>query len=201
MKTLRETAFVRIVLQIARFAAGSLVAYSSEIGAFALLVKVVFRRETEWVILFSMVAARALSILVQYTINRTLVFHSRIHLGMSFARYLLVNLSLLGCSYALVRLARSVISFDITFIKMAVDLLLFFANFTLNRVFVFVAGAEKREHEHPSPNSKPDSRRQQIISALRRPRIPGSPAARSATKSSDPGQDRNERRSIRRDPP
>ncbi len=201
MKKLRDTALFRIAMQIVRFAAGSLIAYSSEIGSFALLVKVVYRRETEWVVLFSMVAARALSILVQYTINRYLVFCSRIRIGMSFARYLMVNLSLLGCSYLLVRLARTVFDFDITLIKMGVDLVLFFANFTLNRVFVFVAAGDGRERAKEAPGMQTQTRKRQIISGLPRFRIPGPPGTQSSIKFSDPEEGRNERHNIRRDPP
>jgi len=201
MKKLRDMALIRIVLQIARFAAGSMIAYSSEIGSFALLVKVVFRRETEWVVLFSMISARALSILVQYTINRYLVFCSRIRISMSFARYLLVNLSLLGCSYALVRLARSVFSFDITLIKMGVDLVLFFANFTLNRIFVFVASGDGRAHAKEADGIRKEPRMRRIISGLPRFRIPGPPDKQSSIQSSDPAKDRNERHNNRHNSP
>ncbi len=86
MKRLRAAALFRLLTQMMRFAAGSLMAYSSEIGSFALLIKVVFRRESAWVVLFSMCLARALSMLVQYSINRYIVFRSRIEWSSSFAR-------------------------------------------------------------------------------------------------------------------
>lgn len=188
MKRLRASTLFRLLYQMARFAAGSFLAYSVEIGSFALLIKIVFRRESEWIVLLSMGIARALSILVQYSANRYMVFRSRIHLGVSFGRYLLVNLSLLGCSYVLVRLARQAVSLDITLVKVAVDLILFFANYTLNRLFVFAGkGAGGGGAEAPGATSlRPASRIS--FRPRRRPRRKAL-ADPSATESSrpDPG--------------
>jgi len=186
MTRFMECALVRTVRQIARFATGSMMAYGSEIGCFALLVKVVFRSEAEPLVAVSMAAARAVSILVQYSVNRYLVFRSRIRLGISFLRYLAVNLGLLGTSYLLVRLLRPVIGLDITLVKMGVDLVLFFVNFTLNRWFVFGFGRADRD---------PTAGESRSACALRtwwrpqRHRIPAKPAEPFSTESEHRGPD------------
>ena len=151
MSPLAESRVFRQVRQIAQFATGSLASYGSEIVTFTLLVKILFRSEAEGLVIASMVFARAVSIVVQYSINRFFVFRSRIRLGISFPRYLAVNLGLLSISYLLIRFFRSRMALDITLVKMSVDLVLFFVNYLLQRLFVFGYGPVVKVFVHPLP--------------------------------------------------
>ncbi len=184
---LTETAVFRGIRQIAQFATGSLTSYASEIGSFALLVKVVFRSEAEILIIVSMIAARALSMVVQYSINRFLVFRSQIRLGVSFPRYVAVNLGLLSVSYLLIYWCRKFLPFDITVIKMSVDLVLFFANYILQRLFVFeyggAAAGSGLSRRHPMPAAL------RILSFPQRRRRPETPEEPSSKESEGPGED------------
>ncbi len=149
MSPLAESRVFRQIRQIAQFATGSLTSYASEIATFALLVKVLFKSEADGLVIFSMVFARAVSIIVQYSINRFFVFRSRIRLGISFPRYLAVNLGLLSISYLLVRFFHNRMTLDITLVKMSVDLVLFFVNYLLQRLFVFEYGPVVKVFVHP----------------------------------------------------
>ena len=92
----------------------------------------------QW-LLVSVVSARVVSSLVNYLMNRSLVFESKGN-G-SIPRYYLVALLILGLNYALMSLAVELMPLAVG--KIAVEAVLYPLSFFLQRKFVFVSGREK----------------------------------------------------------
>ncbi len=130
--------FVKFVL----FTFASLSSFGVDIGLFALFFYRVFHEGAPGRLFWSTILARAASLLFNFLVNRNLVFREGKNgvapLGRSFARYLLLAAFIYVCSYFFTKLAAHLFSgTSVTLLKAIVDLLLFLASFTIQRIAVF----------------------------------------------------------------
>lgn len=124
---------MRIYFVLFRFAVSSLLAALVDNLAFAVCFAL-------WPnIAGSQVAGRLVSMLFNYSLNRTAVFHSRSALGASLPRYLgLVAVSGL-LSYSAIRMLHDHAGMPVIAAKILAETVIFFFNFVVQRDFVFLA--------------------------------------------------------------
>ncbi len=127
---------LRILKLMIAFVAASLMGFGVDILAFSILSHLAVYLPPFYRVLVATVFARILSSLVNYWMNRKVVFQKQTR-G-SFLRYYILCAVQAGCSfagvYALVFLFGS--QMELVF-KIVVDLLLFFASFQIQREWVF----------------------------------------------------------------
>lgn len=124
-----------------RFSASGILSFLLDIGLFALLTKTVFSKwDIELSVLFGTVLARACSSLFNYFVNKRLVFQSAARTAPTMLRYYILCAAQALASWGLVTGVYTLFSAaapDTTFIKVFVDLVLFFASFQLQRRWVY----------------------------------------------------------------
>ena len=136
--------------RFALFAAVSLASFALDIGLFHCLHEFVLPAGSAARLLVAVAVARAASLCFNYACNRHLVFrdgarHAAIE-GRSFARYLLLAAAVMLLSWAFTKALVAAFPGTLaTLLKAAVDLALFFASYTVQKVFVF----------RPTPGSTP----------------------------------------------
>ncbi|HEY3342830.1 MAG TPA: GtrA family protein, partial [Anaerolineae bacterium] len=87
----------------------------------------------------SQVIARAVSVLFNYNAGRHAVFQAKQRHVTVFPKYLLLVLLSGTASYALIRLITSLLPVPVVAAKLIAETLLFFANFAIQRDFIFVS--------------------------------------------------------------
>ncbi len=133
---------VRIYAQILKFCAGSLGSTLIDYLAFLAFSAICFQMlDTTMRIFVATVAARAISSLVNFWCNRSLVFASDGKVGPALVRYYCLAIPQMLLSAGLVRLltilfGNSAIVIT-TLLKVVVDTVLFFASFTIQKRWVF----------------------------------------------------------------
>ena len=130
---------IRIYANIIRYAASSLICAGVDELVFFLLT-LAFRPEAgSWLLFGLTYAARAVSSALNYVINRRIVFGSGSK--RSAVRYFALAVAQVTDSGFLVRWITSLASADLpvlqTLLKIAVDVILFFASYHIQRVWVF----------------------------------------------------------------
>jgi putative flippase GtrA len=140
---------IRIYLGILRFAASSLISAGFDLVMFALLTKLVFASiplEIEGYELHTAAAtviARITSGILNYSLNRRLVFHDRNRVTLSAPRYLILFIAIMLVSATATQLLDYVSFLPTILLKIAVDAVLFLVNYYIQKHFVF-AGRRKR---------------------------------------------------------
>lgn len=124
---------MRIYLVFARFVLASVAAFLVDILLFALFI------ELAWGIFAATYVARAVSASFNFLCNKYLVFRSRQHarIPREMAGYTALVLVTATVSGFLVSLISSKTAANVVLVKVAVDSLLFLANFVLQRFFLF----------------------------------------------------------------
>ncbi len=145
---------IRIYSLILKFVASSTLATVIDLGAFYLLQKflapvlpgLLGKADT----IVCTVIARVISTLVNFALNRKVVFKSELPVGRTFARYYALAIPVMLVSGGSVTLLRKLLgargAFIITCIKCVIDTTLYFVNFRVQRAWVFARGkAECKE--------------------------------------------------------
>jgi glycosyltransferase involved in cell wall biosynthesis len=121
---------MRIYFVLARFYASSLTSAGLDLLGFSF---------TYWLahnVLTAMLIGR-LSSLVNFTLNRNLVFHNRGSIGSALWRYYLLAILLAGISYAAIRGLSAWLDWNMIVIKILVETSLSLLSFSVQRTFVF----------------------------------------------------------------
>ena len=138
----RETHFrpvkdsVLIYAQIIKFALSSLLSFVLDISLFSLFHAIVFISFADNII-YSTVAARILSGILNYNINKKAVFGVSGKSLKYFFRYASLFLILMFLSSISVKALANISRAHVTFIKIAVDTILFIFSFIIQKVLVF----------------------------------------------------------------
>lgn len=140
---------IKIYTVILKYILSSLLASLVDLTGFTLLNLLLPESMEEGLRIFTAtVCARAASSVMNYTVNRKRVFKSKSRLKASLIKYYVLSVCQMGMSYGLVHLITAASDTDRSFIqtlyKMAVDVILFFICFILQREWVF---KEKKQSE------------------------------------------------------
>lgn len=125
-----------IYAQIIKFVLSSLLSFVLDISLFSLFYATVFSAFDDKII-YSTIAARILSGIFNYNVNKNAVF------GVSgkgikyFAGYASLFLALLVFSSISVKALANIKQINVTLIKIAVDIMLFLLSFIIQKIFVF----------------------------------------------------------------
>ena len=129
-------AFLRVYLLLILFASSSLVSYLVDIGLYALLIGTIFAQAGD-PILFSTVVARVFSSLLNFAINKRVVFRDMRRGSTVLTRYVILTVLRMLASYAGVFALTAALSIDSRIVKIGVDLILFFIGFRVQQSWVF----------------------------------------------------------------
>lgn len=125
-----------------RFACSGLISFVVDQGLFALLQKIVFQAwSSAQAILWATVLARAVSSLLNYSLNRSVVFGAGKGSRHSLLRYYTLCLCQTAASALGVIALHTLTMLDPSLMKILVDTLLFFVSYRLQQAWVF----ERRE--------------------------------------------------------
>lgn len=91
----------------------------------------------EAALLIAVVLSRVISCLVNYVVNKKLVFDSHAAVGGSLLRYIIAAAAVLGINYLLLRFCVMVLHWKLTVAKLIVESALFFLNFFLQSKYVY----------------------------------------------------------------
>ncbi len=126
---------VRVYGLILKYAASSVFSSVVDLGAFYILTKFLFG---EFV---STVLARVISVIVNFAMNKKLVFDNDGSVGKTFFRYVCLAIPIMLASGLAVFFISNVLSIESAFIKtlvkMPVDILLFLVSFRVQKKWVF----------------------------------------------------------------
>lgn len=143
---------LRIYRFILAFLCSSLVSCAVDVGVFYLLRRLFAGWLGDWTILFSTLAARVVSSLTNFQINRKRVFASTQRAGKTIGKYYALALPQMLLSAGAVYLFSILLhgnSESDTLIKLIVDLILFFISYRIQQSWVFAAAPAKKAAEAP----------------------------------------------------
>lgn len=125
--------------QFLKYSLSSLICVAIDFGMYALFSKLLFTGFNDNLrILFSTGAARLISSIVNYTINRNTVFKNQTNLGASLIKYYILCVLQAFASYFLVHILYVALKFiDDVIIKAVVDICLFFVSYFVQQKWVF----------------------------------------------------------------
>jgi len=129
----------RVMLQVFfRFMGAGFLSFLVDQGLFALLQKAVFKSLGDAPsILLATAAARVVSSLLNYMLNRSVVFRAGGALRGSLLRYYILCALQMAASAACVTVFRLLTRVDASILKLVVDTLLFFVSYQIQRRWVF----------------------------------------------------------------
>jgi putative flippase GtrA len=128
---------MKIYFQLLRFAFSSMLASFCDFIVFSIVYSLSAN------ILLSLLLSRFLvSSLLNYIINRRLVFHSKTRVLSSFFKYYLALIVMSFLSYLLITLALEHLGFHVLIAKIVVETSLFVFSFLIQREFVFFAESQ-----------------------------------------------------------
>ncbi|MBN2048678.1 MAG: bifunctional glycosyltransferase family 2/GtrA family protein [Anaerolineaceae bacterium] len=128
---------MRIYKELLKFCASALVSFGIDIGLFALMMHWFSAVHLGWSLLGATAIARAISSVVNFILNKNLVFKSRGSTVTQASKYyLLVVLQMLASWFILQSLA-SVSSGHIVLLKILTDFFLFMVSFIAQRLLIF----------------------------------------------------------------
>lgn len=120
------------------FSCSGILSFLVDIGAYALFSKLVFKNMSpEYCILFGTIAARVISSILNFVVNKNGVFKSSNGLGKSLARYYLLCICRALLSSGIVALIFFATKWDTTLIKTIIEFVLFLTCFKLQKQWVF----------------------------------------------------------------
>jgi len=134
--------FLRVYLLLVLFASSSLVSYLVDIGLYALLIGTVFESAAD-PILYSTVVARVFSSLLNFALNKRVVFRDMRSDYTVLVRYIVLTLLRMLASYAGVFALTAALFIDSRIVKIGVDLVLFFVGFRVQQSWVFSQPAKR----------------------------------------------------------
>lgn len=121
-----------------KFVSVSLLSFAADQGIFAFLQKLVFSGFSDALsIPAATLGARAVSSLLNYTLNRSFVFQSDGAVRKSLIRYYSLCVLQMAMSAACVTALHQITRMDPSILKLVVDTLLFFASYQIQRRWVF----------------------------------------------------------------
>ncbi len=126
-----------------KFIASSVISCLTDIVLFAVILQILSLYSTKS-ILIATVAARILSGLVNYLINKKSVFHLQGNTLSSFTRYLILFLFVMGCS-GVSTTGLDLLLENPVLSKIIVDVTLFFFSYSIQKNWVFVKKMSKRQ--------------------------------------------------------
>lgn len=136
--------FVRVYALLIIFSLSSLVSYLFDIGIYALLIGTVFAQiQNAASILYCTVIARILSSILNFVINKRIVFRDLRSDYTIFVRYVILTLLRMFASFAGVYAFTSALGIDSRIIKVGVDLILFFIGFRVQQSWVFARPVDR----------------------------------------------------------
>lgn len=120
------------------FSCSGILSFLIDIGAYAMFSKLVFKSmPPEYCILFGTIAARVISSVFNFIVNRKGVFKSSTGLGKSLIRYYLLCVCRALLSSGIVSLIFFATNWDTTIIKTIIEFVLFLTCFKLQKQWVF----------------------------------------------------------------
>jgi putative flippase GtrA len=81
--------------------------------------------------------ARIISSIVNYSMNRSIVFDNKDNVGYTVIKYYMLCIIQMICSGLLVVILYEKVKWDTTILKIIVDVMLFFISFQIQRIWVF----------------------------------------------------------------
>jgi glycosyltransferase involved in cell wall biosynthesis len=127
---------MRIYFVLLRFSFSSLFAAGIDLAVFA----VAYRLSGH--LLGSLLAARLVSSLLNFFLNKAFVFHSRAALAVSLFRYYVLVGFIVMSSYALIRGLTEGLGAPVMVAKILVDTILWLVTFAVQRIFVFAVASD-----------------------------------------------------------
>ena len=124
------------LIEFVKFTASSLAGTVVDLGLFWILIYFLRGRVTGY-IMISTIIARIFAILVNYNLNAKLVFKDNDERKLPFAKYMTLAVIDMFGSGLLVSWLYSIIGWNETIIKMAVDATLFFVDYWIQKKFIF----------------------------------------------------------------
>ncbi|HEY5465746.1 MAG TPA: GtrA family protein, partial [Clostridia bacterium] len=100
-------------------------------------------------LIYSVVVARIASSLVNFSVNRKLVFKHHGNSKRCFVRYYLLVFAVMLCSYALIKLFHEMLGLNIFAAKVISDILLFVVSFFIQREFVYKEASDTQPESDP----------------------------------------------------
>jgi putative flippase GtrA len=128
---------MRIYFVLLRFSFSSLFAAALDLGAFAVFYSLTGR------LLGSLLAARLISSLVNFFLNKAFVFHSRVALAASLLKYYVLVGFIAMSSYLAIRGLTERLGTPVMGAKILVDTVLWLVTFAVQRIFVFAVANEE----------------------------------------------------------
>ena len=129
---------LRIYAVFLRFIAASLVTAAVDYCVFLLVFPGLAS------LLTAQAVARLVAVGVNFVLARQAVFRSRSRLGWSLAKFILLVVVMGATSYCLIRAAMYAFGWPVIAAKMASELMLYLANFVIQRDFIFRDAAERQ---------------------------------------------------------
>jgi len=135
---------LKIYAVILKFAFSSIAAFLIDYALFNLLYYLLRgRMGPQMLLLVSTVGARIVSSLVNFTINKKVVFKSRGGTAAAFLKYYALAAVILAANYGLMSLLVTVLGLNASIAKILVEVTLFIVNYVVQRRFVFKNRAAK----------------------------------------------------------
>lgn len=123
-----------------RFASSSLFASLVDLTVFA--VNYIFISSN---ILLSIIVARMIASLINFTVNRHLVFHDKSRIPVIIFKYYLLMTALMTLTYLMIRILTSHTGLGVIPSKIMVEIVLFIVSFTIQRDFIFSTEPEEEK--------------------------------------------------------
>jgi putative flippase GtrA len=142
-RAVRDSA--RVYSGILKFGAASIICAAADIGLFSLLAGTAFQGNAN-AALYSAVAARLCSGVLNYCLNKFAVFGERGGTKRSAVKYFLLFSCIMSLSAGATQLL-SVLPVNLTIIKILVDTVLFLGSYAVQRRFVFAKSKRTRSKE------------------------------------------------------
>ena len=131
-----------------KFMISSLLAFLTDFGVYSLMLLLLDGKMDErYVLAIAVVAGKVLSSILNFTLNRKVVFKSKDGMGGTLLRYYILWICQTACSYGLITLFTMCFGADnLIFkilIKPVVDIFLFLLSYRIQRDWVFKSGKKK----------------------------------------------------------
>lgn len=125
---------IRIYKRILRFSASSLLSTAADLGLFSVLV---YSLKVEDPILWATVLARLVSVNLNFTLNKTLVFKSQAAWLNALLKYYSLAAVQMMASYLLLKGVYALFNQKVVLLKILVDLFLFVISYQIQKRYVF----------------------------------------------------------------
>lgn len=135
---------LKIYMRIFKYAASSLIGFAVDFVLLLLFSKLLsgadlpfIGAEGDFALLISVVLARIISAIVNFTLNKTIVFNSKGDLKTELCKYALLAVGVLIANYLLLNLLNLRLGWPLAISKLLVEVVLFCANFYIQGRFVY----------------------------------------------------------------